>query len=73
MSVVALAIVNKDNVPVLVRTRADVLGDLASEADRADATKLVYLLHSSLDIIDEKQNQSQTREAYLGWFTTVRL
>lgn len=63
MSVVALAIVNRDNHPLLIRTRSDFVQDAASEAERL---KLVYLLHSSLDIIEEKQNLTQHRDAYLG-------
>lgn len=66
MSIVALAVVNRDNIPLLIRTRADILGELAHETDRNESMKLVYLLHSSLDIIEERQNLAQTREAYLG-------
>lgn len=51
MSVLALAIVNNQNRPVLVRTRNE------------DSLGLLFKLHSSLDVVEEKQN---TREPFLG-------
>ena len=49
--VLALAIVNNQNRPVLVRTRNE------------DSLGLLFKLHSSLDVVEEKQN---TREPFLG-------
>ena len=63
MSVVALAIVSRENIPLLIKTRSDYASDPEAAAERL---KLIYLLHSSLDIIEEKQTQTQNRDAYLG-------
>ncbi|OTF79299.1 trafficking protein particle complex subunit 2-like protein [Euroglyphus maynei] len=54
MSILALAIVNNHNTPVLIRTKNE------------DSIDLLFKLHSSLDVIDEKQN---TREPFLGILT----
>ncbi len=51
MSVLALAIINNSNTPVLVRTRDQ------------DSLGLLFKLHASLDVVDEKQS---TREPFLG-------
>lgn len=51
MSVLALAIVNNHNTPVLIRTRNE------------DSVDILFKLHSSLDVVEEKQN---TREPFLG-------
>lgn len=51
MSVLALAIVNNRNTPVLVRTRDE------------ESLDMLFKLHSSLDVIEEKLN---TRDQYLG-------
>lgn len=53
MSVLALAIINKRNTPVLVRTRDQ------------DSLGILFKLHSSLDVVDEKQS-ANTREPFLG-------
>ena len=76
MSVSAVAIVGKDNCPLMIRTRHDYdtvnLGSAASHDHTLDEEnarmKLIYLLHASLDVIDEKQHQLQSREPYLGEF-----
>lgn len=54
MSVLALAIINNSNTPVLVRTRDE------------DSLELLFKLHSSLDVVDEKIG---TREPFLGVLT----
>ena len=56
--VVALAIVNRENQPVFFK--------VASHLDEAESNKLVCLLYSSLDFIDEKQSQAGSRDPYLG-------
>ena len=58
MSVQALVIVNNDNVPLLVRTRHP-------ESDPSTICALFHL-HSSLDIIDEKQTN---RDPFIGLLT----
>ncbi|KPM08482.1 trafficking protein particle complex subunit 2-like protein [Sarcoptes scabiei] len=55
MSVLALAIVNNHNAPVLIKTR--------SPASKDDPSDLIFKLHSSLDVVDEKQS---SREPFLG-------
>ena len=52
MSVLAIAIVNNNNTPVLVRTRED------------DSLGLQFKLHSALDVVDEKVANNQ--ETFLG-------
>jgi hypothetical protein len=78
MSVAGVAIINKDNIPLLLRTRSDLeeegvgIGDGHVKGlpghvqDREEGVKLLYLLHSSLDMVEEKQAQTQNREVYLG-------
>ena len=51
MSVLAIAIINNSNTPVLVRTKDQ------------DSLGLLFKLHSSLDVVDEKQT---IREPFLG-------
>jgi len=58
MSVQALVIVNKENIPLLVRTRN-------SETDPSTIAALFHL-HSSLDIIDERQSN---RDSFIGLLT----
>ncbi|KAI1287767.1 Trafficking protein particle complex subunit 2-like protein [Halotydeus destructor] len=71
MSIVALAIVNRENFPLLIKTYVDYKGDSADDKEKKEALKLTYLLHSSLDIIEEKQNNLQNREPYLGLLTQL--
>lgn len=52
----AIAIVNTTNSPLLIRTCLD-------DVDKEEATKLIYLLHASLDIVEEKPT---SRENFLG-------
>ena len=51
MSILALAIIDKDNKPVLIKSRDP------------DSSKLQPKLHSALDVVDEKK---KIREAFLG-------
>lgn len=55
----AIAIVNTANYPLLLRTCYD-------EVDKEEATKLMYLLHASLDIVQEKAEQQTSRDNFLG-------
>lgn len=55
----AIAIVNAANCPLLIRTHLD-------DIDKEEATKLIYLLHASLDIIEEKVEQPTSRDNFLG-------
>ena len=74
MSVSAVAIVGKDNCPLMIRTRYDYdtvnLVPATSHDHPLDEEnarmKLIHLLHASLDVVDEKQHQLQSREPYLG-------
>lgn len=59
LSPIAIAIVNTSNCPLLIRTSLD-------DIDKEEATKLIYLLHASLDIVEEKCEQPTTRENFLG-------
>lgn len=52
----AIAIVNTTNSPLLIRTCLD-------DVDKEETTKLIYLLHASLDIVEEKPT---SRENFLG-------
>lgn len=52
----AIAIINTSNCPLLIRTCLD-------DVDKKEATKLIYLLHASLDIVEEKPT---SRENFLG-------
>lgn len=54
-----VAIVNTSNCPLLVRTNLD-------EIDKDEATKLMYLMHASLDIVEEKAEQPTSRDNFLG-------
>lgn len=58
-SPLALAIVNTANRPLLIRTTYD-------NVDEDEAIRLVYLMHASLDIVDEKIEQPTSRDNYLG-------
>lgn len=55
----AVAIVNSSNCPLLIRTSLD-------DIDKEEATKLVYLMHASLDIVEEKAEQPNSRDNFLG-------
>lgn len=55
----AVAVVNMTNFPLLIRTNVD-------DVDKDEATKLVYLMHASLDIIEEKVEQPTSRDNFLG-------
>lgn len=55
----AIAIVNNSNCPLLIRTLLD-------NIDGNEASKLTYLLHVSLDIVDEKVAQPTSRDNFLG-------
>lgn len=52
-----VAIVNTSNCPLLIKTSLD-------EIDQEEAIKLVYLMHASLDIVQEKAETS--RDNFLG-------
>lgn len=55
----AVAIVNTANSPLLLRTSFD-------DTDKEEATKLIYLMHASLDIVQEKAEQPTSRDNFLG-------
>lgn len=55
----AIAIVNMANCPLLIRTSLD-------DVDKEEATKLIYLMHASLDIVEEKSEQPTSRDNFLG-------
>lgn len=55
----AVAIVNTANCPLLIRTSYDSI-------DQNEATNLIYLLHASLDIVQEKAEQPTSRDNFLG-------
>lgn len=55
----AVAIVNTANCPLLIRTSYD-------NIDENEATNLIYLLHASLDIVQEKAEQPTSRDNFLG-------
>lgn len=55
----AIAIVNSANCPLLIKTSLD-------DIDREAAIKLIYLLHASLDIVEEKSEQPTSRDNFLG-------
>ena len=54
-----IAIVNTSNCPLLIRTILD-------DVDKEEATKLIYLLYASLDIVEEKAEQPTSRDNFLG-------
>ncbi|OQR73879.1 trafficking protein particle complex subunit 2 protein-like [Tropilaelaps mercedesae] len=61
---VALAVINKDNSPLYLRTVADPL-------DAELSHKLMYMLHTSLDVVEEKINspvpgKNDARDLCLG-------
>lgn len=55
----AVAIVNTANCPLLIKTSYD-------NIDQNEATNLIYLLHASLDIVQEKAEQPTFRDNFLG-------
>lgn len=55
----AIAILNTANCPLLLRTSLDGI-------DKEEATKLIYLMHASLDIVQEKAEQPTSRDNFLG-------
>lgn len=55
----AVAIVNMANFPLFIRTNMD-------DIDKEEATRLIYLMHASLDIIEEKLEQPSSRDNFLG-------
>lgn len=55
----AIAIVTNSNCPLIIRTILD-------DVDQDEAAKLIYLLHTSLDIVDEKIAQPTSRDNFLG-------
>lgn len=55
----AVAIVSSSNCPLFIRTCYDT-------TNKDEATKLVYLLHASLDIVHERAEEPQVRECFLG-------
>lgn len=55
----AIAIVSTSNRPLLIRTILD-------ETDKEEATRLIYLMHASLDIVEEKVEQPTSRDNFLG-------
>ena len=62
MSVLCLAIVSADNAPLYLRTRNGFEGLDENEQD----IHFLYILHASLDMVEERQLQPQNRETYLG-------
>lgn len=54
--VIALAIVNRENQPLYIKT--------STNLNENETNKLICILYSSIDFIEEKQNQS--RDQYLG-------
>lgn len=54
-----VAIVNTANCPLLIRTSFD-------NTDKDEAIKLMYLMHASLDIVQEKSEQPTSRDNFLG-------
>lgn len=59
LGLLAVAIVNSTNCPLLTKTCYDA-------TNKEEATKLIYLLHASLDIVQEKADQPQVRDCFLG-------
>lgn len=55
----ALSIVDTSNRPLVVRTCMD-------QVDKDEATKLIYLMHASLDIVEEKAEQPTSGDNFLG-------
>lgn len=61
VSVVAVAIVSKDNKPLAIRTKYDFVSVDGHESvghrvpQDEERLKLVFLMNSSLDFVDEKQ------------------
>lgn len=67
MSVQALVIVNSENRPVVVRDRGgDRVGAEANSASSAATVTALFHLHSSLDIVEEKQ---ANRDPFIGLLT----
>lgn len=65
MPVLCLAVVGADNSPVFLRTRNWIEGQNSEVPP--DDIHLLYVLHSSLDTIEERLGQSgQSRDTYLG-------
>lgn len=56
-----IAVVNTSNCPLLLRTCFDHQPEFKDEAIR-----LVYLMHASLDIVQEKAEQQTSRDNFLG-------
>jgi len=63
MSVIAVVIVNSDNHPVYIRIKHD---NDKSKINEEENMTILYNINAALDIVEEKQNSNQSRDAYLG-------
>lgn len=68
MSVIAVVIVNSENHPIYIRIKYDYDKKKISEEENMT---ILYNINAALDIIDEKQNNSQSRDTYLGNYSFV--
>lgn len=63
MSVLFIVIVGSDNVPIYLKSRNMFQKNLDDPSEDID---LLYELHSSLDIVEEKSHSPENRDQYLG-------
>lgn len=63
MSVLFIVIVNSDNVPIYLKSRNMFQ---KNNDDPSEDIDLLYELHSSLDIVEEKLHSPENRDQYLG-------
>lgn len=72
MTIAAIGIVGKDNKPLLLRTKYDYLEE--GKKDETERLKLIIMLHSCLDLMDDRQSHhptSQHRDPFLGLLTQL--
>ena len=62
MSVLFIVIVGSDNVPIYLKSR----NMFQNSDDLSEDIDLLYELHSSLDIVEEKSHSPENRDQYLG-------
>lgn len=67
MSVLFVVIVGADNVPIYLKSRNMFL---KNNDDPSEDIDLLYELHSSLDIVEEKSHSAENRDQYLGKFAS---
>ena len=63
MSVLFIVIVGSDNVPIYLKSRNMFQ---KNNDDPSEDIDLLYELHSSLDIVEEKSRSPENRDQYLG-------